>query len=165
MIINDQYPRGLYISSDESLFIWLMGTDHFRIISSSTTLNVSYVCKKLNTYLMFIDNYLYHQEHSFAFHSKFSYLTSKIDELSGLLIIIQCRIFDENYQKLLENQLEKFRKHLIYLINPFKSSTIIIANKPLLGLNENEKLLRTIYAILIVLHNIQEKFSNNQLVN
>ncbi|CAF3940664.1 unnamed protein product [Rotaria sp. Silwood2] len=163
-VTNDQYPRGLYISSDESLFIWLMGTDHFRIISLSTTLNVLNVCKTLNTYLMFIDNYLNQQKHSFAFHSKFSYLTSKISELSGLIIIVHCRIFNEYYQKLLENQLEKFQKYLIYAINPFESSTIIIKNKPLLGLNENEKLLRTIYAILIVLHNIQEKFSNNQLV-
>ncbi|CAF0752627.1 unnamed protein product [Rotaria sordida] len=163
-ITNNQYPHGLYISSDESLFIWLMGTDHFRIISSSTTLNVSNVCKKLNTYLMFIDNYLNQEKYSFAFHSKFAYLTSNIRELSGFLIIIHCRIFNGYYKKLLENQLEKFQKYLIYSINPFESSTIIIRNQHLLGLNENEKLLRTIYAFLIVLNNMKEKLSNVQLV-
>jgi protein-arginine kinase len=135
-----------------------MGSDHFRIISSSTTLNVSNVYKKLNTYLMYIDNYLTQENHSFAFHPKFGYLTSSIQELSGLLIIIHCTILNEYYQRLFENQLEKVQEHLRYSINSFQPSTMMVTNRPLLGLNDNEKVLRTIYATLIVLYNSQEKF-------
>jgi protein-arginine kinase len=104
---------------------------------------------------MFIDNYLRRENHSFAFHSKFGYLTSSIKELSGLVIIIHCTISNEYHQRLLENQLEKVQEHLCYSINSFQSSTIMITNRPLLGLNHNEKLLRTIYAVLLVLHNSQ----------
>jgi protein-arginine kinase len=129
-----------------------MGTDHFRIISSSTTMNISNVYQKLNMYLMFIDDYLVKENQSFAFHSKFAFLTSSIRELSGLNIIIHCVILNEYHQKLFETAQE----HLCYSINPFDPSTITITNRPSLGLNDHEKLLRTIYATLILLHNNQK---------
>jgi hypothetical protein len=103
---------------------------------------------------MFIDNYLARNNHSFAFHPKFAYLTSSIEELSGLIIIIHSKILHEYQQRLLENA----HDYLRYSINSLEPSTIMITNRPLLGLNDNEKLIRTIYAILIVLNNSQEKF-------
>ena len=106
----------------------------------------------MKNYLTFIQNFISKENHSFAFHPKFNYLTSSINELSGFHIRIHCHLRHTSHQIVLENHLKRFSDQLDYSLHRFQPSTLIITNRPILGLDDGEKLDQTLRSVFIVLN-------------
>ena len=156
-------PRGFYRSTDRSMTIWLMGTDHLRLVASSTTASVTTLCQTLNYYLEFIGRFLLREQLMFAFHPKFAYLTSSIEDLSGLRVILHCTTTAASDSAAFAHQLCSMQEHLCYRLSAWNPSTMIISNRPLLGLNENEKIVRTMGALHTALRASQKPSTHHQL--